>query len=296
MRSPILMVFADGIGVSSASNKNPLAQGYMPYIFLKNKGTLTAEHLNRYSEECLFHSLDANLGIAGIPQSATGQTALLTGINAAAYLNMHLPAFPNQELLPIIREHSLLKQLCQKGKKVCFANAYQPEYFRNPDRPHSATTLCSQAANLPFLTLEELKNHKAVYWDITNQYLTENNHPEIPPVSPLKAGKTLATIAQGCDFTLFETYESDLIGHRKDHGSAASFLQKFDEFIHGILTVADSDFTLLITSDHGNLEDLSTGSHTKNPVLLLAFGRQARAFAQAKSLTDVTPLILSLIH
>jgi hypothetical protein len=289
------MIFVDGIGVSSAGSGNPLAQGDMPYIFLKNKGALTAENANRYSGECLFRGIDAKLDTAGVPQSATGQTALMTGINAASYLNMHLPAFPNQELCSVIREHSLLRRLREKGKRVCFANAYQPEYFMNPDRPHSVTTLCSLAANVPFLKLEELKNHQAVYWDITNQLLTERGHPEISRVSPLKAGKTLATIARKFDFTLFETYEADLIGHRMEYGQAAGFLRKFDEFIQGILMVIDSDFTLLIISDHGNLEDLSTGSHTDNPALLLAFGKQARAFAQAESLTDVTPLILSLI-
>jgi bisphosphoglycerate-independent phosphoglycerate mutase (AlkP superfamily) len=51
----------------------------------------------------------------------------------------------------------------------------------------------------------------------------------------------------------------------------------------------------VLTSDHGNMEDLSTGSHTRNPVPLLARGPQARRFAAAESIADVTPAILSAL-
>jgi bisphosphoglycerate-independent phosphoglycerate mutase (AlkP superfamily) len=51
--------------------------------------------------------------------------------------------------------------------------------------------------------------------------------------------------------------------------------------------------TLVVTSDHGNIEDLSTRSHTQNPVPLMARGWAANAFAGASSLTDVTPAIVA---
>ncbi len=55
------------------------------------------------------------------------------------------------------------------------------------------------------------------------------------------------------------------------------------------------DRLLVVTSDHGNLEDLSTKSHTRNPVPLLAVGPGADAFAGAASLTDVTPAVVEVV-
>ena len=54
--------------------------------------------------------IDAVLQVDGIPQSATGQTTLLSGINAQAQIGKHLTGFPNEPLRKILREHSLLRQ------------------------------------------------------------------------------------------------------------------------------------------------------------------------------------------
>ncbi|MDO9170716.1 MAG: hypothetical protein Q7W29_02680, partial [bacterium] len=53
---------------------------------------------------------------------------------------------------------------------------------------------------------------------------------------------------------------------------------------------------VLLTSDHGNLEDLSTRSHTRNPVPLLAWGPGAATLlARCTRLDEVTPALLSLL-
>ncbi|MDX1740430.1 MAG: peptidase, partial [Rhodothermales bacterium] len=53
-----------------------------------------------------------------------------------------------------------------------------------------------------------------------------------------------------------------------------------------------SNTTLLLTSDHGNLEDLSVKTHTRNPVPFVALGPAAHDFAEVRSILDVTPAIL----
>lgn len=53
----------------------------------------------------------------------------------------------------------------------------------------------------------------------------------------------------------------------------------------------------MLTSDHGNLEDLSTRRHTANPVPGLVIGApalRARFTRELNDLTDVTPHILEL--
>jgi bisphosphoglycerate-independent phosphoglycerate mutase (AlkP superfamily) len=52
----------------------------------------------------------------------------------------------------------------------------------------------------------------------------------------------------------------------------------------------------VLTSDHGNIEDLSTRSHTLNSVATLAFGpARERIAARVRSLTDITPAIVDIL-
>ena len=58
----------------------------------------------------------------------------------------------------------------------------------------------------------------------------------------------------------------------------------------------DSRSLLLITSDHGNIEDERTRRHTRNPVPAIVAGARRHEFAAGlRSLTDVTPAIVRII-
>jgi len=51
--------------------------------------------------------------------------------------------------------------------------------------------------------------------------------------------------------------------------------------------------TMILTSDHGNIEDLSTKSHTLNLVPTIVWGAQNRNVAgRITALTDITPAIV----
>jgi bisphosphoglycerate-independent phosphoglycerate mutase (AlkP superfamily) len=53
--------------------------------------------------------------------------------------------------------------------------------------------------------------------------------------------------------------------------------------------------TLILTSDHGNLEEFHLRGHTRNPVPFLAWGKHGEFLrAKVKSLSDVAPAILDL--
>jgi alkaline phosphatase len=51
---------------------------------------------------------------------------------------------------------------------------------------------------------------------------------------------------------------------------------------------------VLVTSDHGNVEDLSTRTHTLAPVPVLAFGPAAARVGGVRDLTHVAPLVAEL--
>ena len=54
--------------------------------------------------------------------------------------------------------------------------------------------------------------------------------------------------------------------------------------------------TVMLTSDHGNVEDLSTRNHTLNPVPTLAWGPgRERVRRRISTLADITPTIVEIL-
>ncbi|MBD3317447.1 MAG: phosphoglyceromutase [Chitinivibrionales bacterium] len=290
----VLLLFLDGLGLGPMCDTNPFSITDAPFLVNLLGGSLV-ESTCVSSDNIVLNPVDACLDVPGLPQSATGQTALFTGINAAAYLGYHLPAFPNTALKKIIDQNALLKRVVDAGGTATFANAYTPAYFelvREGRRVHSVTTLSVYAADLPFLSDQDMMAGRAVYWDITRRRFPNSSHPPVSPIDPREAGKHLAAIAARHDLTVFECFLSDLIGHRKDRGEAVRFIGILDRFLAGILPDLPSHCTLVLSSDHGNIEDLSCSVHTHNPVPLLAVGPAAGHFAAARSITDITPSVL----
>jgi len=52
-----------------------------------------------------------------------------------------------------------------------------------------------------------------------------------------------------------------------------------------------SQDTLLISSDHGNVESIAAPAHTRNPVPLLVVGPGVAAFANVESIVGVADAI-----
>jgi bisphosphoglycerate-independent phosphoglycerate mutase (AlkP superfamily) len=70
-----------------------------------------------------------------------------------------------------------------------------------------------------------------------------------------------------------------------------------DDFVGGIVQTLDlSDSMLVIISDHGNFEDLSTPKHTLNPALGLLVGAGHQDLApRLQSLEDITPALKAVL-
>lgn len=78
---------------------------------------------------------------------------------------------------------------------------------------------------------------------------------------------------------------------------AVEVLERFDAFLGGILEELDSEKSLLIiTSDHGNVEDLSTKTHTRNPVPVILIGLGKDEIAdKIQNISHVTPAIMEFV-
>lgn len=77
------------------------------------------------------------------------------------------------------------------------------------------------------------------------------------------------------DFILLNFANSDLVGHTGDLDAAITAVETVDRNIGRLVEkVKDTDYSMLITADHGNCEDMGTEespntSHTLNPVPLI---------------------------
>ena len=291
-RMSIILFFIDGLGIGERGQHNPL------------NGLSEAEPLAIFRDEepeLIYEGAlvrtDARLGVEGRPQSASGQTTILTGINAAAKLGYHKQGFPNQAMREIIKEHSIFLQLRRAGvEPVVFANAYTKLFFETRPRWVSATTAAVEAAGMRFRDLEDLKAGRAVFQDYTNQMLIERGEDVIPRTA-VEAGEILAGIAAGHRFTLYEYFITDKVGHAQDFERAREVLCNLARFIRTLLSRLDlTRTTLLLTSDHGNIEDLSARNHTLNQVPTLIWGEHRDSIAaRISSLADITPAIVGAL-
>ncbi|MBA3255589.1 MAG: alkaline phosphatase family protein [Pyrinomonadaceae bacterium] len=287
----MLLFFIDGLGIGSRGKSNPLdgLQDAAPLAVFKNETPTTPDVL-----EGVLAPTDARLGIEGRPQSASGQTTILTGVNAPALLGYHKQGFPNKALLEIIREHSLFLKLQKAGvRPITLANAYTKRFFEDRPRWVSATTAAVEAAGLPFRTIDDLRSGRAVYQDFTNRMLIERGE-DVTLRTANEAAEVLASIASESRFTLYEYFITDKLGHSQDMEGAKTVLQNLALFIRQLLARVDSKRTsVILTSDHGNIEELSSRNHTLNEVPTIVWGaNRERIASRIKSLADITPAIV----
>jgi hypothetical protein len=293
MNNKLIFIFLDGIGLGRNVDSNPFTRASMPTL-LNLIGQKLINTTNIFEQNILVKGIDACLGVEGVPQSATGQTALFTGFNAQAILGFHLTAYPNKELISVINNRSILKYAKEKHVSSTFANSYTDKFFDSPKQnllTYSVTTHCVLAAQIRFNTINDLKNGKAVHWDITNSTLQN----EVSVISPFEAGQNLKNVTNDFDLVLYECFLPDLIGHKRDMNSSISFLEMFDEFLRGVITNKSANVNVLISSDHGNIEDLSTGGHTKNLVPLILIGNLAHKFSNVNSIDEIFNAVFSNI-
>jgi hypothetical protein len=287
-----LLFFVDGLGIGERGAFNPL------------DGLMGAEPLAIFQDEeteIIFDGLlvrtDACLGVEGRPQSASGQTTILTGINAPLTLGYHKQGFPNQALRDIILGHSIFLQLKNAGvAPITFANAYTPRFFETRPRWVSATTTAVEAAAMRFRDLDDLRNGGAVFQDYTNAMLIERGL-NIEPRSPEDAAEVLATLVSEHRFTLYEYFITDKVGHAQGMSAARNVIVNLARFLRALLARLDlRETTVLLTSDHGNIEDLSIRNHTRNEVPTLIWGQhRERVARRIKTLADITPSIVEVL-
>lgn len=289
----LLLFFIDGLGIGLRDEFNPLhlTESVAPLAHFKDE-----------TSDIIFDGImiptDASLGIEGRPQSASGQTTILTGVNAPQLLGYHKQGFPNQALRDVITENSIFRQLENLNiQPNIFANAYTPQFFTETPRWKSATTVAVEASEtVKFRTLDDMQNGEAVFMDFTNSVLRARGF-EAELWTAERAGKVLAEITKNHRFTLYEYFITDKIGHDQDFELAGKVLPDLAKMLRTVLENLDLESsTVIMTSDHGNIEDLSKRNHTLNQVPTVIWGRDKEKIAKnISSLADITPSIVQTL-
>lgn len=288
----VLLFFIDGLGIGTRGPHNPLDNlpDAAPLAVFQNETPETFL-------DGIVVPTDPRLGIEGRPQSASGQTTILTGINAPATIGYHKQGFPNKALLEIIGRHSIFRQLTDAGvQPITFANAYTSWFFNERPRWISATTAAVEAAGLRFRTVDDVRNDDAVFMDYTNRILIERGE-DVAVRSEQEAATVLSSIVAKNRFTLYEYFITDKVGHAQDMVAARSVLTSLALFLRETLIRLDLNrTTVILTSDHGNIEDLSLRNHTLHEVPTIVWGAQReRIAARINNLADITPAIVALL-
>jgi 2,3-bisphosphoglycerate-independent phosphoglycerate mutase len=296
----VLFIFLDGIGLGEHHPEtNPFSRASMPHLNRLLAGrSLLKDTAPFHGEHASLLAVDPAVGVSGLPQSATGQAMLLTGKNIPAALGYHYGPKPNPEVAAFLKDGTLFSDLAKAGKKAVLLNAYPPRYFDGVDsgkRLYSSIPLAVTNAGIPLFRQDDFFAGRALSADFTGEgWRTMLGYSDAPVMDPHQAGRKLGALAEEYDFALFEYWASDYAGHKQQMEVAVHLMESFDNVLGGLVESWDDEGLILVTSDHGNMEDLSTRRHTDADVPALVIGEKtARAefTRDMTALTDIAPAI-----
>jgi 2,3-bisphosphoglycerate-independent phosphoglycerate mutase len=299
----ILLLFLDGIGLGADDPAvNPFAAADTPTLTALAGGRKWLRDTPRTeTARAVFIPTDPRLGVPGRPQSGTGQAAIMTGRNIPAEIGKHYGPWPDEATRTILSESSLYKRLVTAGKTGAYLAAYPPGYhagIQSGKRLGTSLQNAAFAGGVSIPTDEDLRAGRAFSADFTGQgWRDVLGYSDTPVYTPEQAGAQIAAASRRYDFAMLTTWITDEIGHKGPFERGVQYLELFDKVMAGLLNAWDDDEGLIvITSDHGNLEDRSHRFHTENDVPTVVIGARRGEFAEGfTALIDITPKVLRLL-
>jgi 2,3-bisphosphoglycerate-independent phosphoglycerate mutase len=299
----ILLLFLDGIGLGDDDpDVNPFAVANTPNLLALTNGKRWLRGIGRQeSKRANFVPTDPRLGVPGRPQSATGQAAILTGKNVPQMIGEHYGPKPNLAIRELLAEDNFFKQVVAHSKKAALLDAYPPMWHHDHDRGKSLRSSYQQAAyesGQRLFGLEDVKAGEA----LTPEWTGESWHTylklkDTPVYTPFEAGQQLVKLSREYDFAMHSHWMTDMVGHRGPLQRGVDLLELFDGVMAGVLDCwDDAEGLVIITSDHGNMEEIGNRNHTENDVPTVIIGQEKTAFAEGlHDLSDLVPRMSKLL-
>ena len=298
----IILLFIDGVGIGK---KDPLFNPFFKYEFKTFTEIFGAvpdldNPVIRTNKGIIFPT-DAVMGVAGFPQSGTGQTSIFCGMNAPKFVGKHFGPYPYSTLIPIIKETNIFHEFIRRGKKAFFMNAYPKvffDYINSGKQRLSVTSLSSKLSGLKFNTVSDVRQGRALTAEITNERWNQRLGYNLKILKPSTAANRLLIAASQNDLVVYEYFLTDHLGHGRHEGDIEKTLNTLDEFLFSVFSKSDpEEYTILLCSDHGNFEDLSVKTHTMNPALTISWGRHSEfLYERIKDLSHIKDAILALVE
>lgn len=295
------MIFIDGVGIGKEDFEfNP----FFKYDFKAFKNIFgkipSLDNPILVKDNYFLFPVDANLGVDGLPQSGTGQTSIFCGVNAPKLIGKHFGPYPYSTLIPVVEKENIFRHFHSRNRKVQFVNAYPQvffDYIASGKSRLSVTTMSLHLNGMKFNKIEELLKGEALTADLTNERWNIKLGYELPVITPEQAAGRLIDIASKNEFTCLEYFMTDHIGHWRHKDEFDYTIETIDRFLLRVLTlVKDTDTTLLICSDHGNLEDISVKTHTRNPALTISAGKYGEyLYHSIKDLSEIKKSIIEIL-
>jgi hypothetical protein len=293
----ILLIFLDGIGLGDDNPAtNPFAVANTPLLHQLANGHRWLRSTGiQHSPRAAFVPTDPRMGIPGRPQSASGQAAILTGRPVPQLIGEHYGPRPNEAIRTILHEDNFYKQVIANGGTAALLEGYPPgwhEVVNRGKRLRASFQEAAHVAGVPIFTEREVYSGDAMTVDWTGEgWRTQLGYTDSPLYTPYDAGIKMVELARRYNFSFFPNWITDTIGHRGTVEDGVRMLELFEGVMRGALDVwNDDEGLIIITSDHGNMEDMSHGKHTENDVPTVIIGGGADAFAQQmNALADIAP-------
>jgi 2,3-bisphosphoglycerate-independent phosphoglycerate mutase len=271
----VAWLMLDGVGVADFHAQHPFQNLHIPT--LTRLGISSFKHVNE--AEFVTQPIDATLGVEGLPQSGTGQTTLLTGVNAAQVMGRHYGPWPGPSLKPLL-EQSLPVQLAKAGLTVRLANHYPQRYLEAIDAGKRKLNAIAFA-----MTLAGAKLEHGIPPMLSNP--DDSNGTSLEQVAVWGREFMHST----ANLTIFDAWWSDHLGHHGTLSEAQDHVTRLEAFVTSALEARESNTLFLVTSDHGNFEDIGLKTHTFAPVPLVALGHGALEFSEVTDLAGVAPAL-----
>lgn len=297
------MIFIDGVGLGDDNPEtNPFSAAHFPTLTKITNGKKWLNSTGKIvSDRAVFIPTDPRLNVAGRPQSATGQAVIITGKNVPLHIGRHYGPKPNVEIRALLDEDNFFTQVVKHNKRAALLEAYPDQWHRGINSGKSLPSsyqYAARSAGLPFFDHDTLKDGNALSGDWTGEgWRTQLGFDDIPVFAPLEAGEQLVKLSRNYDFAFMSHWLTDVIGHKGDLTEAIALLSIFDKVIEGVLKEwHDDEGLVIVTSDHGNIEEITHRRHTENDVPTVIIGNGAEAFAKGlSSLQDYVPRMAKLL-